>query len=80
MKQLLQMLDAATAKLFENNCSACHGQDLTGGVGPDLTKVGSRLSQAEMEKIIKEGKGAMPAGLVDESEAVQMAEWLANKK
>lgn len=72
--------DAATAKLYENKCSACHGQDLTGGVGPDLTKVGSRLSQAEMETIINEGKNAMPGGLIDEKQAVQMSEWLASKK
>lgn len=68
------------AKLYENKCSACHGQDLTGGIGPDLTKVGSRLSQAEMEKIINEGKGSMPGGLIDESQAAQVAEWLASKK
>lgn len=68
------------AKLYENKCSACHGQDLTGGVGPDLTKVGSRLSQAEMEKIIKEGRGSMPKELLDESQAAQVAEWLASKK
>lgn len=72
--------DTATAKLFENKCSACHGQDLTGGVGPNLTKVGSILSQDEMETIIKEGKGAMPGGLIDESQAAQMAKWLSSKK
>lgn len=72
--------DTATAKLYENKCSSCHGQDLTGGVGPDLTKVGSKLSQAEIEKVINKGRGAMPAALIDESQAAQMAKWLAKKK
>ena len=53
--------------MYKNSCSACHGGDLTGGVGPDLTKVGSKLSQEEMEKIINEGKGSMPKKLIDES-------------
>lgn len=66
--------------VFKNSCSACHGGDLTGGVGPNLTKVGSEFSQKDIEKIIKEGKGSMPAKLIDESQAKQVAEWLASKK
>lgn len=68
------------ANLYKNTCSSCHGVDLTGGGGPDLTKVGATLSQAEIETIIKEGKGYMPKGLLDEKEAAQVAEWLASKK
>ncbi len=68
------------AKLYENKCSACHGQDLAGGGAPDLTKVGTRLSEDEIATILKEGKGGMPGGLLDESETAQMSEWLATKK
>jgi cytochrome c551 len=68
------------AKLFANHCSACHGQDLAGGVGPNLTKIGSTLSKAEIENIISKGRGSMPDGLLDESEAAQVADWLATKK
>lgn len=66
--------------LYQNSCSACHGGDLTGGVGPNLTKVGTRLSQQDIEKIINEGKGTMPSKLIDESQAAQVAKWLASKK
>jgi cytochrome c551 len=68
------------AKLFNNKCSSCHGQNLEGGVGPALEKVGSKLSQEDIEKIIQEGKGAMPPGLLEGEEASQVASWLATKK
>jgi cytochrome c551 len=68
------------AKLYENKCSACHGQNLEGSGGPELTAIGSELSKEEIEKIIIEGKGRMPGGVLDESEAAQVAEWLASKK
>ena len=75
-----QLMLEVRRQLFKNSCSACHGGDLTGGVGPNLTKVGSEFSQGEIEKIINEGKGSMPAKLIDESQATKVAEWLASKK
>lgn len=66
------------AKLYENNCSACHGQDLAGIKGHDLNK--TKLSKEEIQSIIKNGKEAMPGGLVNEDEAAQLAEWLTTKK
>ncbi len=68
------------AKIYENKCSACHGQDLAGAGGPNLTRVGSSLSQAEIENVIKNGRGNMPGGLLDENETAKVAEWLASKK
>ncbi|WP_404453037.1 cytochrome c [Virgibacillus necropolis] len=69
------------AKIFESNCASCHGADLTGGVGPDLTKVGSRYSKKEIKDIIMNGKGSMmPGGLVPEPQAEALAKWLAEKK
>lgn len=69
------------AAIFQNNCISCHGADLTGGVGPDLTKVGSRYSKKEIKEIILNGKGSiMPAGLVPEPKADALAEWLSKKK
>ncbi len=32
------------------------------------------------QQLLKEGKGGMPGGLLDESETAQMSEWLATKK
>ena len=46
------------AKLYENKCSACHGQDLAGIEGHDLT-IGSSLSQDEIETHYYKGKGKL---------------------
>lgn len=65
--------------IFESNCASCHGDDLSGGMGPDLTEVGSRDSEDEINDIIMNGKGDdMPAGLVEADEADALAEWLAD--
>lgn len=63
--------------VYQNSCASCHGDDLTGAVGPDLTAVGGSLSQDEIEEIINEGKGSMPGNLVSPEEATELAEWLS---
>jgi cytochrome c551 len=68
------------AKIFDQKCSGCHGGDLTGGMGPNLTKVGSRYSKDDILGILKNGKGQMPANVVSGDDANQVAEWLAAKK
>ena len=70
----------AGAKIFNQKCSSCHGGDLTGGMGPNLTKVGSRYSKDEILNIIANGKGQMPAKVITGDDANQVAEWLAAKK
>ena len=68
-------------KIFANNCASCHGNKLEGNVGPNLTKVGSKYSSEEIQEIIKNGKGQMPAGILKEDEEiVAVADWLADKK
>lgn len=68
-------------KIFANNCASCHGNNLEGNVGPNLTKVGAKLSSEEIQEIIKNGKGQMPAGILkDDKEIVAVADWLAEKK
>ena len=67
-------------QVFNNTCAACHGGDLTGGVGPDISKVGANLSSDEIKTIILEGRGAMPAQNLDDAEATAVADWLAAKK
>ncbi|HLR08009.1 MAG TPA: cytochrome c [Bacillota bacterium] len=64
--------------IFESNCASCHGDDLSGGMGPDLTDVGSRLSEEEIHEIIMEGKGDMPPGLATEAESEVLSEWLSD--
>ncbi|WP_430790982.1 cytochrome c551 [Virgibacillus flavescens] len=67
-------------KVFQNNCAYCHGSDLSGGAGPDLTKVGSRYTKEEIAEIIKNGKKAMPEDLVKGKNVELLASWLAQKK
>lgn len=67
-------------KLYNQKCSSCHAADLSGGVGPDLKTIGATLSKEDIEKAIVDGKGAMPAGLLQGDEAASVSEWLASKK
>ena len=67
-------------EIFESNCASCHGGDLSGGAGPDLTSVGSDHSEEEIEDIIINGQGSMPPGLVPDEEAAILAGWLAEKQ
>ena len=47
---------------FMTHCGACHGGQLEGtDQGPSLTEISDRLTISEIAKIVKEGKGRMPA-------------------
>src|SRR5690625_6439117 len=71
---------AAAEEIYESNCASCHGGDLSGGAGPDLTAVGAEYSADEIQDIIENGKGSMPAQeQVSEDDARTVAEWLAEK-
>lgn len=67
-------------QVFSQSCAACHGGDLTGGVGPDISKVGANLSADDIKTIIQEGRGGMPPQNLDDAEATAVADWLATKK
>ncbi len=56
------------------NCISCHGSSYEGGVGPSL--VATELPQEDIEDIVVNGKGTMPAGLIEEANAAAMAEWV----
>ena len=55
--------EAAGRKLYEQNCALCHGNDLLGASGkyPVLVGVRLRLTDAQILRIIHNGKGRMPA-------------------
>ncbi|PLR67992.1 cytochrome c551 [Bacillus sp. UMB0893] len=74
--------DTANAEeIVQQNCISCHGQNLEGGgAAPNLTKVGAKYDQKKIEGIINNGQGGMPGGLISESDATVVAEWLAEKK
>jgi cytochrome c550 len=66
-------------EVAKGKCIGCHGGDLTGGAGPAL--VGTSLSKEEITETIVNGKGAgMPAGLLPEDQAAQMAEYILTLK
>ena len=47
---------------YRVHCGACHGGDLQGtDQGPSLVGLTERLTTAEIAKVVKEGKGRMPA-------------------
>ncbi|WP_077619634.1 cytochrome c551 [Bacillus sinesaloumensis] len=71
---------ANAEEIYQQNCAACHGQDLSGGAGPDLTKVGSKYGSDEIADIIEHGQGAMRPGIIEGEEKDAVASWLSEKK
>ncbi|RDI43989.1 cytochrome c550 [Falsibacillus pallidus] len=65
---------------FQKTCASCHGQNYEGGFGPSLKGVGEKKSKAEIKKIITQGQGKMPPGLVQPENADQMAAWVSKIK
>lgn len=67
--------------IVQQNCISCHGENLEGaGNFPPLNDVGARLSEEEIRGVIDNGKGAMPAGIIEGEEADAVAKWLSEKK
>lgn len=50
---------ATASEIFQQKCSGCHGDQGQGVRGPNITKEGSR-PDAELFKIVHDGKGRMP--------------------
>jgi cytochrome c550 len=75
--------DSASAKpedIYKQTCITCHGNAYQGGVGPALKGVGDRLSVDEVKNVIKNGRGAMPSGLVEDQNVDAMAEYIHGLK
>lgn len=71
---------AAGEEVYQQNCASCHGADLSGGAGPELSQVGSNLSEDEIRDIIVNGKGSMPGGLVDGEDLDAVVAWLSEQQ
>jgi mono/diheme cytochrome c family protein len=69
---------AAAEEAYQQSCASCHGADLSGGAGPDLTDAGSNYSEDEIADIIENGIGSMPAGLATGEDKDNIAAWLAD--
>lgn len=66
------------ADIYAQSCLACHGENLEGGIGPDLSLVGDRFSKEEIIDIAINGRGTMPGDTVQNEEDVEvLAEWLS---
>ena len=73
--------NAEVQAIYANNCASCHGANLEGGFGPALTNTGSKFSKEEIDNIIKNGVGQMPAQTqLNDADREALAAWLAEKK
>ncbi|MFC4320807.1 cytochrome c550 [Litchfieldia salsa] len=68
---------ASPEEIYQGKCAACHGVDMSGGVGPDLHGVGERYEADEIKTILEEGKGIMQGGLVPAEHLDDMVTWLS---
>jgi mono/diheme cytochrome c family protein len=71
---------AAGEDVYQQNCAMCHGADLSGGAGPDLTTAGSSFSAEELEDIIVNGTGSMPAQDVSGDDLDALVGWLSEQQ
>lgn len=69
----------AGEELYQQNCTSCHGSDLSGGAGPSLENVGDDYDASEIVDIIQNGKGSMPAQNVEQGDAEEIADWLVQQ-
>lgn len=70
--------------VLKANCISCHGDQLQGGAGPNLQKIGSQLSAEQLFSIITKGKGGgmMPSfkDKLKEEEIANVALFLSENK
>jgi cytochrome c550 len=67
-------------QIYSQNCSSCHGADLSGGFGPSLQTIGNTYTADDIKGFILNGKGNMPPVAIAPEQATAVAEWLAEKK
>ena len=72
-----QALDGET--LYGNKCSACHGGNLKGAVGPSVLNMRSKYSEDELFKMITKGSDKMPGHLLTDDESRVVTKWLMKK-
>ncbi|MFA4135825.1 MULTISPECIES: cytochrome c [unclassified Brevibacillus] len=82
-----EQIEVADAKktamqLYKNNCMSCHGNDLSGRVGPGLQQVGSKMTEEKLIEIITVGANGMPGyeKVLSAEEIGRLAKWLSEKK
>jgi cytochrome c oxidase cbb3-type subunit 3 len=70
---------AAGAKVFQSNCSMCHGENLLGHppVFPSLAGVGKTMTPDQIKQLVRGGRKAMPAFPSDRLPDADLANLLA---
>lgn len=63
-------------EIYKESCAACHGDQLQGAVGPGLTNMKGKYSEAEVLKIVNEGTKKMPGNLLDAEKSEIVTKWL----
>lgn len=77
---------SAAVQLYVTNCESCHGDGLEGDVGPNLTHVGSSMTESQIEHQIYYGGNPMPGygksqqAILTNQEIHTLAVWLSSKK
>lgn len=71
---------AAEDIMKNTGCFTCHGENLEGGIGPELKTVGSRLSEDQIREVIKNGRNSMPPQNLEGEELDEVVDFLANNK
>ncbi len=62
--------------VFARSCASCHGTGgAGGGIGPRLVDAG--LLEASVASIVATGRGVMPGGLVEGTDAADVAAYVA---
>lgn len=78
--------NTATAKrptdgegLYKFSCLSCHGENLEGLAGPPVTNMKTKYSEEDLQKLLNDGVGMMPGGLLSEEEAKTVTKWLLDQ-
>ncbi len=62
----------------QQKCITCHGENLEGNVGPNLH--GEDKDKDALHDIIKNGKGGMPGGLIEDAHIDDMVDYILSLK
>ena len=76
--------DATGEQIYQQVCANCHGQDLSGGIGPDIG-AGSTAAEQDDEFLvltITRGRGRMPSfdSTLSDDQIVRVVEYLRERQ
>ncbi|MFP7297164.1 c-type cytochrome [Neobacillus niacini] len=65
--------------LYKMSCLSCHGENLEGAAGPPVMNMIAKYAEEDLLKLLNDGAGMMPGGLLSEAEAKSVTKWLIEK-